>query len=51
MEEGTAFFADHRMSSLPLPMHSMSIRYAVNHLLESRVRETRTHGSEGGEPG
>ncbi len=29
----------------------MSIRSAVNHRLESRVREIRLHGSEGGAPG
>ena len=33
------------------PCPTASIRGAVNHRLESRVREIRLHGSEGGETG
>ena len=34
-----------------IPCPTPPIRGAVNHRLESRVREIRLHGSEGGETG
>ena len=34
-----------------LPVSGSSVRFAVNHRPESRMRENRTYGSEGGETG
>ena len=51
LERGKAYFVEQGLLHGGSPCPAPSIRGTVNHRPESRMRENRTSGSEGGETG